>query len=101
MAKAKKEIGDDKLARLFEKFDHQMISPGGAGHLLGLSRKTVHTLCKNGELNAYRSDELANKTTPVWVYIPLADVYAYAEKVGRVVPGMAKWIKARDAGLTK
>jgi len=90
MPVAKKDSGDEKLARLFEKFDHQMISPGGAAHLLGLSRKTVHTLCKNGEMTAYRSDELANKTTPVWVYIPLTDVYAYAEKVGRVLPGMKK-----------
>jgi excisionase family DNA binding protein len=88
MPRANREAGDEKLARLFERFDHQMISPGGAAHLLGLSRKTVHMLCKNGELTAYRSDELVNKTTPVWVYIPLRDVYAYAEKVGRVLPGM-------------
>lgn len=90
MPRANRQAGDEKLARLFAEFDHQMISPGGAAHMLGLSRKTVHTLCKNGELRAFRSDELANKTTPVWVYIPLADIYAYAEKVGRVVPGMKK-----------
>jgi hypothetical protein len=94
MPKANQEAGDAKLARLFAKHDGQMISPGGAAHLLGLSRKTVHTLCKNGELTAYRSDELADKTTPRWVYIPLSDVYAYAERVGRVIPGMKKWVNA-------
>jgi hypothetical protein len=93
MPQATKDAGDEKLAHLFEKYQGQLISPGGAAHLLGLSRKTVHTLCKNGELTAYRSDELANRSAPRWVYIPLADVYAYAERVGRVIPGMAKWVK--------
>jgi|GEM_PF-1527013 len=95
MAKANREGGDEKFAKLLEEFDGQMLSPGGAAHLLGLSRKTIHTLCKNGELRAFRSDELANKTTPVWVYIPLADIYAYAEKVGRTPAGMEKWLKRK------
>jgi hypothetical protein len=97
MPRANKEAGDEKLARLFEDYQGKLISPGGAAQLLGLSRQTVYTLCKNGELNAYRSDELANKTTPRWVYIPLADVYAYAAKVGRVIPGAGDWVATTDS----
>lgn len=88
MAEANKAKGDEKLAELFAQFGHRLVSPGGAAHLLGLSRKTIHTLCKRGELRAFRSDELAIGTTPRWVYIPLVDVRDYAAKVGRVIPGM-------------
>src|SRR5437868_3994200 len=98
MPRANKEQGDEKLAGLFAKYEGKMISPGGAAHLLGLTRQTVYTLCKNGELNAYRSDELADKHSPRWVYIPLADVYAYAEKVGRVIPGRGEWLKHEGEG---
>ena len=82
MPEAAREAGDKKLAELFAKFDGHVVSPGGAAGLLGLSRKTIYTLCKRGELRAFRSDELANRTTPRWVYIPLADIRDYAEKVG-------------------
>lgn len=87
MPEAKREAGDEKLARLFEEFDGRMVSPGGAAALLGLTRQTIHTLCKRQELRAFRSDELGNRTTPRWVYIPLEDIYAYGEKVGRPIRG--------------
>lgn len=95
MPRANRDSGDEKLARLFERYEGQVVSPGGAAQLLGLSRKTVYTLCKNGELTAYRSDE-EDRTGPRWVYIPLADVYAYAQKVGRTIPGMEKWLRGRE-----
>lgn len=85
MPEANRPKGDQKLARLFAKFDNQMISPGGAAALLGLSRQTIYTLCKRQELRSFRSDELADRATPKWVYIPLEDVYAYGEKVGRPI----------------
>ena len=85
MPEAARESGDEKLAALFAEFGGRMVSPGGAAHLLGLSRKTVYTLCKRGELRAYRSDENATKYTPRWVYIPLVDVRDYAAKVGRPI----------------
>ena len=97
MAKANREAGDEKLAALFDQFDGQLISPGGAAHLLGLSRKTIYTLCKKRELRAFRSDELANPSAPVWVYIPLADVYAYAQKVGRQIPGAERWLRKQPS----
>jgi hypothetical protein len=62
-----------------------MVSPGGAAALLGLSRQTIHTLCKRDELRAFRSDEEASRDLPKWVYIPLDDVYAYGDRVGRPV----------------
>jgi hypothetical protein len=48
---------------------------------------TVHTLLKRGEIRAFRSDEEAYRDMPKWVYIPLDDVYAYGERVGRRVRG--------------
>lgn len=82
MAKAHREAGDAKLAELFDRYDGRLVSPGGAAALLGLARQTIYTLCKRGELNAYRSDE-SSGSVPRWVYIPLDDIYAYGEKVGR------------------
>src|SRR5437764_11414535 len=79
--------GDPKLAALFNKYGGRLVSPGGAAALLGLSRQTIHTLCKRGELRAYASDAKAEGTynTPRWVFIPLDDIEAYGERVGRPV----------------
>jgi hypothetical protein len=87
MPEANRAAGDPKLARLFEEHAGRLVSPGGAAGLLGLSRQTIHTLCKRGELRAFRSDDEASKDLPKWVYIPLDDVYAYGERVGRPVRG--------------
>jgi hypothetical protein len=89
MPEAAKESGDEKLAELFARFDGRMVSPGGAAALLGLSRKTIYTLCKQRKLRAFRSDELAAGTTPRWVYIPLVDVRDYALRVGRPIERLA------------
>jgi hypothetical protein len=85
MAEAKRDSGDEKLARLFAEFGGRMVSPGGAAALLGLSRQTIYTLCKRQELRSFRSDELADRSSPRWVYIPLDDIYAYGDRVGRPV----------------
>jgi hypothetical protein len=85
MPEANRRSGDEKLALLFDKYGGRLVSPGGAAMLLGLSRKTIHTLCKRGELRAFRSDEEEARDLPRWVYIPLDDIYAYGEKVGRPV----------------
>jgi hypothetical protein len=87
MPEANRHVGDPKLARLFEEYSGRLISPGGAAALLGLKRQTIHTLLLRGELRAFRSDDIAEQTrdTPRWVYIPLDDVYAYGERVGRPV----------------
>lgn len=85
MPEANRSGGDPKLISLFEKYGGRLVSPGGAAALLGLSRQTIHTLCKRGELRAFRSDELAERSRdiPKWVYIPLDDIEAYGERVGR------------------
>jgi len=85
MPEANREAGDEKLAHLFDEFGGRMVSPGGAAALLGLSRQTIYTLCKRGDLRAFRSDELGSRTVPRWVYIPLEDIYAYGDRVGRSV----------------
>jgi hypothetical protein len=87
MPEANREAGDPKLIALFDKYGGRLISPGGAAALLGLSRQTIHTLLKRGELRAFRSDEYDDRMrdTPKWVYIPLDDVEAYGDRVGRPV----------------
>src|ERR1051326_2778842 len=74
MPEAARDSGDEKLAELFAEFKGHMVSPGGAAQLLGLSRKTIYTLCKRGELRAFRSDEYAGRYSPRWVYIPIVDI---------------------------
>src|SRR3954452_23391598 len=98
------EQPDEKLIALMDEFAGQMVSPGGAAALLGVSRKTVHTLCKRDVLRAFASDVvdeswgpfgLLKSEGPCWVYIPLADVYEYAVRVGRETPrlkGWAEWV---------
>ena len=85
MPDANREAGDPKLIALFEKYGGRLVSPGGAAALLGLSRQTIHTLCKRGELRAFRSEEEESRDLPKWVYIPLDDIYAFGERVGRTV----------------
>lgn len=85
MPEANREGGDPKLIALFDKYGGRLVSPGGAAALLGLSRQTIHTLLKRGELRAFRSDEDVNRDLPKWVYIPLDDIEAYGDRVGRPV----------------
>jgi hypothetical protein len=91
MAKAKREGGDPDLHGLFEKFKGQLVSPGGAAALLGVSRKTIYTLGKRGRLRVFEGPHkrIARGLIdegPRWVYIPIADVAQYAEEVGRPFP---------------
>mgnify|MGYP000138433889 CR=1 FL=1 len=90
MADPKLDEGDPALRRLFEEFNGRLVSPGGAAALLGVSRSTIRTLEKRGKLRVFRSDEDAGgrilKQGPKWVFIPLEDVEAYAEQVGRPFP---------------
>ena len=85
MPEASRTGGDPKLGRLVAKYGGRLVSPGGAAALLGLSRQTIYTLCKRDELRAFRSDENEGNT-PRWVYIPLDDIYAYGDRVGRPIP---------------
>lgn len=88
MPKAGRDEGDLELRELFERFNGQLVSPGGAANLLGISRKTVHTLGERGKLRIFHRPEEGRlvKSGPRWSYIPLADVAAYAEQVGRPFP---------------
>lgn len=78
---------DEKLAQLFDRFNAQLVSPGGAAAILGVSRKTIHTLCKRGVMRAFASDDQDQwgpvKFGPRWVYVPTTDVVEYAERTGR------------------
>lgn len=82
--------GDPHLRKLFERFNGQLVSPGGAATLLGVSRQTIHTLGERGKLRVFRSGEDAGgrvvKRGPRWAYIPLEDIQRYGAEVGRPVP---------------
>jgi hypothetical protein len=100
VAEAKQDEGDPRLRELFEEFDGHLISPGGAAALLGLSRKTIHTLGERGTIRMFRSDENEKGRVvdygPKWVLIPLVDLREYAKRVGRPFPRTAI-----GPGLTK
>ncbi len=91
MPKATRDSGDEDLRRIFEEFDGHLVSPGGAAALLGVSRKTVHTLGKRGRLRLFEGPDIRHargliSEGPRWVYIPLVDVAKYAQEVGRPFP---------------
>jgi hypothetical protein len=88
MPEPQREQGDPALHALFEEFHGQLVSPGGAAALLGVSRKTIYTLGQRGKLRVYHGPEQGRiiKSGPKWTYIPLVDVAAYAKQVGRPFP---------------
>jgi hypothetical protein len=91
MPDARKSEGDERLIELFEEFEGRLVTPGGAAHLLGISRKTVHTLGEREVLRIFRNEPPAEEIEPSgarWAYIPLVDVRDYADKVGRPFPRM-------------
>lgn len=88
---AKRDRDRQVVIDLFDRFDGRLVSPGGAGSLLGVTRATIYTLGKRGDLRVFRAEEeVAGGDGPRWVYIPLEDVEAYAERVGRPLP---KWAR--------
>lgn len=91
MAKPTQNETDPVLYEIFEKFNAQVVSPGGAAALLGLSRKTIHTLGERGKIRVYRSSDnvkgrFGADQGPRWVYIPIVDLREYARRVGRPFP---------------
>jgi hypothetical protein len=105
MPEADREEGDPRLREVFEKFDGQLVSPGGAAALLGLSRKTIYTLGEQKKLRVFRSAEKDDKGSlqtndPKWVLIPLIDLKTYAERVGRPFPEMVFGRSVEDQGTS-
>ena len=96
MPEPQHEGGDPELHELFDRFNAQLVSPGGAAMLLGLSRKTVYTLGKRGKLRVFHSskDNKWSETGKDWAFIPLVDVAAYAEQVGRPFP--TGWLRGQS-----
>ena len=91
----KREQPDEKLAALMDEFEGRLVSPGGAAALLGLSRKTIHTLCKRDVLRMFVSD-VEDRWGPAsfgprWVYIPLEDVHRYAARTDRESEPAKRW----------
>jgi hypothetical protein len=88
MPKAERDEGDPELQALFERFDAQLVSPGGAAALLGVSRKTIYTLGQRERIRVFHSSQKDrwSETGAKWTYIPLVDIARYAQEVGRPFP---------------
>jgi hypothetical protein len=76
-----------ELNEIAEKFNWNVVSPGGAANMLGVSRAYIHQLEKNGIIRAYRMDsnfekkgipkilQLLMKTNrKFYIYIPVEDI---------------------------
>jgi hypothetical protein len=87
MPKAERDEGDPELHALFERFNAQVVSPGGAAALLGLSRKTIYTLGQRKRIRVFHSSRPDRwSVDPRWTYIPIIDLARYADDVGRPFP---------------
>ena len=85
MPKAREDEGDPYLREVMEAFRGQLMSPGGAASLLGVSRKTVHTLGARGRLRTFVGP-IDKRWGPRWVLIPMADLAKYADELGGPFP---------------
>jgi hypothetical protein len=92
MPDAERDEGDPQLHELFERFSAQLVSPGGAAALLGLSRKTIYTLGQRGRIRVFHSSQKDrwSETGAKWTYIPVIDLARYAEEVGRPFPELRR-----------
>jgi hypothetical protein len=90
--KAEREEGDPELHALFERFNAQVVSPGGAAALLGLSRKTIYTLGQRKRIRVFHSStkDKWSETGARWTYIPIIDLAQYADEVGRPFPTLSR-----------
>jgi excisionase family DNA binding protein len=94
VARPRRATGDIELAALFDDFEGHLVTPAGAAILLGVSRQTVYSLCAAGQLRAFRGGR--DTRLRQWIYLPLADVRAYAIRTGRSNDAMAKWRRWLD-----
>jgi len=83
MPESRLKKGDPDLAKVYRRFDGRLITPSLAGALLGLDRRTVATLIDRGTIRAFKGRTEAGVS---WVVVPLGDVAAYGDRVGRAVP---------------
>lgn len=98
MPEPQHEQGDPELHRVFEEFGGHVISPGGAAALLGVSRKTMHTLGQRGKIRVIHSSKTdrTSESGAKWTLIPMEDLAAYAKHVGRPFP-KGPWDKSLRA----
>jgi hypothetical protein len=86
---------------ILDKFNGQMVSPGGAAQILGVSRAYIHQLEKDKKIRVYRiSDDKVNwDVLPVWarLLMPKRSDYIYipCEDIERVKTEMIEKAEAR------
>lgn len=94
MPEARVDEGDPYLREVMEAFHGQLVSPGGAASLLGVSRKTIHTLGARGRIRTFVGP-IEKRWGARWVYIPIVDLAKYAKEVGRPFP-RGHWADPED-----
>lgn len=83
--KAQPKSSDDTLVDLFGEFKGRLVTPVTAAQLLGLSKQTIHTLGERKKLRVFKG-ALGKGGRAKWIFIPLDDVVAYGERLGKKVP---------------
>ncbi len=86
----------EEFDKVFDYFEAQMVAPGGAAGMLGVSRAMIHQLEKDGRIRAYRIN--VNDKSLKWVprslrlflvqkdqyiWIPVDDLVKYAQEKGK------------------
>lgn len=89
----------EELNGAMEQFEWQVLSPGGAASMLGVSRAYIHQLEKNKKIRAYRLKANFDKKglsklmqlliTPPrgndYIYIPIVDLETYRKETRQKV----------------
>lgn len=99
--KIKKEGGTihltfEEFDKVFDYFEGQMVSPGGASGMLRVSRAMIHQLEKDGRIRAYRISvndktlkyiprylRLFIQQKDQYIWVPVDDLVKYAQEVGK------------------
>ena len=89
-------ISLEEFEKVADYFEAQLVSPGGAAGMLGVSRAMIHQLEKDGKIRAYRIivDQKGWQHQPFYIqllaskkgqqiWIPVDDLVKYAQEVGK------------------
>lgn len=91
----------EEFDKIFDSFEGQMVSPGGAAARLGVTRSFIHHLEKEGIIRAYRilHDVIDWDEMPLWgkMLVFPRDVYIYIpnEDIERVKKEMIEKAEAK------
>ena len=86
----------EEFDKVFDYFEGQMVSPGGAAGMLRVSRAMIHQLEKDGRIRAYRINvndkaleniprhlRLFIRQKDQYIWIPVDDLVKHAQEAGK------------------